>query len=221
MDLLVLGHAGAPVLVFPSSHGRFYDWENLGMAGAIADKLEQGHNQMICVDSVDGESFYNKSVHPYHRIQRHLAFEGYVMEEVVPFIQHRAHGMGITSTGASFGGYHAANFFFKFPWAFSKLISLSGAFDVSSFMHGYYSDAVFYSMPAHYVPGIHDPHVLHQLRQKRIILTAGEYDPCRSENDQLHYILNEKGIPHTYDFVHGAFGHDWPWWKEQLRRHIV
>ena len=33
MELLVLGHAGAKVLVFPTSQGRFFEWEDRGMAG--------------------------------------------------------------------------------------------------------------------------------------------------------------------------------------------
>ncbi|MEY3787833.1 MAG: hypothetical protein RLZ75_2040, partial [Pseudomonadota bacterium] len=31
MELLVFGHAGAKVLVFPSRFGRFYEYEKLGL----------------------------------------------------------------------------------------------------------------------------------------------------------------------------------------------
>ncbi len=31
MELLIYGHAGARVLVFPTSKGRFYEWEDRGM----------------------------------------------------------------------------------------------------------------------------------------------------------------------------------------------
>ena len=35
MELLVFGHAGLPVIVFPTSMGRFFDYENRDMIGII------------------------------------------------------------------------------------------------------------------------------------------------------------------------------------------
>ena len=39
--MLVFGHAGARVLVFPTSMGRFFQWEDSGMITALGDQLEQ------------------------------------------------------------------------------------------------------------------------------------------------------------------------------------
>src|SRR5512142_2558153 len=64
MELLVFGHAGARVLVFPTSMGRFYQWEDFGMVGALSGALEAGHFQLICVDTVDGESWYADAIPP-------------------------------------------------------------------------------------------------------------------------------------------------------------
>lgn len=36
MPLRVYGHWGVPILVFPCSLGRYYDYENMGMIDAIA-----------------------------------------------------------------------------------------------------------------------------------------------------------------------------------------
>ena len=58
MELLVFGHAGARVLVFPPRMGRFYDNENRGMIEALRPQLENGSMQLFCLDSLDGESFY-------------------------------------------------------------------------------------------------------------------------------------------------------------------
>ena len=38
MEALVFGHAGTPVLVFPTSGGRFFDCEDRGMMAALAPK---------------------------------------------------------------------------------------------------------------------------------------------------------------------------------------
>ncbi len=40
MELLAYGHAGLPILVFPTSQGRFYEYENSGMIHAIWQKIE-------------------------------------------------------------------------------------------------------------------------------------------------------------------------------------
>ena len=37
MDLLVFGHAGARAIVFPTSMGTFFEWEDRGMIGALAE----------------------------------------------------------------------------------------------------------------------------------------------------------------------------------------
>jgi esterase/lipase superfamily enzyme len=40
MELLVFGHGGPPVIVFPTSMGAFFEYEDRGMVAALADKLE-------------------------------------------------------------------------------------------------------------------------------------------------------------------------------------
>ncbi len=220
MELLRFGHAGVPVLVFPCSMGRFYEWQDFGMVDSLAHQLENGFNQLVCVDSVDGESFYNKAADPYTRIKRHQQYEGYITGEVLPFAASLSDQKPIVA-GASFGGYHAANMAFKFPDRFCKMISLSGAFDVRSFLGGFYNDDVYFSNPIDFVPNVSDGRVLDAMRATRYVFTLGEYDPCRASNEQLHQILDAKGIPHLFDFLPGAFGHDWPWWRSLIQQHIV
>jgi esterase/lipase superfamily enzyme len=77
MELLVFGHAGVPAMVFPSSCGRFYEWEDRNLVGAIYHKLNAGEIQLFCVDSVDAESWYNRDVPPRWRIARHMQYESY------------------------------------------------------------------------------------------------------------------------------------------------
>ena len=89
MELLVFGHAGLPVLVFPTSGGRFYEFEDRGMIGAVAGRIDAGHLQFFCVDSVDMESWYNRNVAPRWRIARHVQYEDYLIHEVVPLIRQK------------------------------------------------------------------------------------------------------------------------------------
>ena len=84
MELLIFGHAGLPVVVFPTSCGRFYDFEDRGMIAALAGKIDAGELQLICMDSVDAESWYNRSQAPRGRIQRQLRYEEYLLDEALP-----------------------------------------------------------------------------------------------------------------------------------------
>ena len=89
MELLVFGHGGARVLVFPTSRGRFYEWEDRGMFGphGLGHHIAQGWLQVYCVDSVDAESWYNYAAHPGHRGWRQTQYLNYVAGEVLPFTQ--------------------------------------------------------------------------------------------------------------------------------------
>src|SRR5579872_5064494 len=89
MELLVFGHGGAAVLVFPTSMGRFYQYEDFGMVATLGHHIEQGWIQLFCVDSVDAESWYNLAVHPHARAVRQRKYEEYILREVVPFIRDR------------------------------------------------------------------------------------------------------------------------------------
>src|SRR5690242_19797550 len=136
MEVLVFGHGGTPLLVFPTSMGRFFEYEDRGMIGVLSGKLEGGELQLFCPDSVDTESWYNKGAHPYHRVQRHLQYERYVVNELLPFIRWKNPAQLLAVTGCSFGGYHAVNFALKHPDAVSHCVAMSGAYDIHQFLDG-------------------------------------------------------------------------------------
>ena len=220
MELLVFGHGGTPVLAFPSSMGRYYEWQDFGMVEALGPQLTDGHNLLVCVDSIDGESLYNEQVDPYTRIKRHQQYEAYIFNEVVPFVHHRSGNGFVIAAGASFGAYHAMNAVLKQPWQFGKVIAMSGKFDIKSHLDGFYNDDVYFSNPVDYLPNLDDAGTLDALRRNHIILTTAEFDPCKDPNLHFSHLLDAKGIGHTLDFEPGVFGHDWPWWRDTIRKHI-
>src|SRR6266704_6151357 len=83
MEVLHFGHAGRPLLVFPTSMGRFYQWEDFGLVGALSDKIEAGFIQLWCVDSVDGDSWYANGKSSEDRVARHLRYERYLLDELM------------------------------------------------------------------------------------------------------------------------------------------
>src|SRR2546427_12977756 len=90
MELLVFGHAGARVIVFPTSAGRFHDWEDRGLIRqTLGDSIERGDIQLYCVDSLDGESWYAKDRSGLDRVRRHAQYDAYISQEVLPFSQQK------------------------------------------------------------------------------------------------------------------------------------
>ena len=174
MEMLVFGHAGLPALVFPTSCGRFFEFEDRGMIHAVEDKLEHGRLQLFCVDSVDSESWYNRAVPPRWRIARHVQYEQYIMQEVLPFLRQKNRSPQLAAIGCSFGGYHALNIALRHPDVFTAMLSMGGAFDTSSFLSGYYDDDCYFNIPMHYLPNISDPWYLHRYRHNTYILATGD-----------------------------------------------
>src|SRR5258708_11719182 len=115
MELLVFGHSGVPMLVFPTSMGRFFDYESRGMIDVIAHKYENGDFQAFCLDSVDAESWYNKGVHPRERASRHVLYDRYLVEEAVPFVRTKNSSDHLVATRCSFARDHPINFPFLNP----------------------------------------------------------------------------------------------------------
>ncbi len=117
--------------------------------------------------------------------------------------------------GASFGGYHAANFAFRHPGYVSHLFSMSGAFSIKSFMDGFYNNEVFFNSPEDYLHGLNDP----ELWNIDIVLGTSNWDICLDSNLKLSEILNQKSINHWLD-IRQDRKHDWPVWKEMLPHYI-
>ena len=215
MELLVFGHSGIPLLVFPTSMGRFYDYEDRGMIQAIASRYENGQLQAFCVESVDAESWYNKNIHPGERVLRHLDYEDYLLREVIPFIIFHNQNCAPLATGCSFGAYHAVNFALRHPDLVSGCVSMGGAFDIRQFLNGYYDDNCYFNCPPDFLPNLCDNWYQQRFRDLgKFVLATGEHDICLNENLRLSSIMNQKGIPHYLDVWGDGTGHDWHWWHQ-------
>ena len=218
MELLVFGHGGAPYLVFPTSMGSFFEYEDTGMVGALRQKLQHGNLQLFCVASVDRESWYNRGVHPRHRIDRALAYEQYLLWDVVPLIRQRnANGIGVT--GCSFGAYQALTFALRHPDVAASCVAMSGAFDIRKFLDGYYDQDCYFLCPLDFLPRLDDPWYLDRYREHKWLLTTGEHDICLRDNERMSNLLTAKGVSHSLHVWHGMW-HDWPWWQKMAQAYL-
>lgn len=213
--MLVFGHGGQPLILFPTSKGAYYQNKDEGLIEAARWFLEQGKVRIYCPDSIDAWSWYDKSIPPSVRAFNHSCYDRMVQTEIAPRAQYETGYSRIATAGCSFGGYHAVNFAFRHPGLTSHCFSMSGAFDIKQFVDGYYDDNVYYNNPADFLPGDSDP----DLWRMGIILGAGEHDICRAENERLSGILHQKQIEHWLDIRPGAV-HDWPVWRTMFPHYL-
>jgi len=219
MELLVFGHAGARLIVFPTSFGRFHEWEDRGMTRPLHEHLERGWIQMICVDAIDTETWYNKRCHPADRVLRQNQYYSYLLHEVLPFSRHINPNPFQITTGASFGAYHAVNFAFRHPDCVGRIIGMSGLYDIKRFSDGYYDQNVYFHNPVDFIGNEYDPWRLEQLRRMDIILAVGRDDALRASNEYLSEQLWGKGIGNALRIWDG-FAHDWPVWEKMLPLYV-
>ena len=143
---------------------------------------------------------------------------------MAPFIESHCQspGIGITTTGASFGAYHAVNTLFKHPDKFRRYLALSGVYDIRKFMDGDYDDNFYFNNPVDYVASLHDPHIVRLLHQCDIRLATGT-GPYEDSGPtyRMADVLRSRGIPHSVDNCGAEGGHDWPYWKKQMDHYIA
>jgi esterase/lipase superfamily enzyme len=221
MELKVYGYYGKPMLVFPAQGGRFHEYEDFHMIGAISRFIESGRVKVFTVDSIDNQSWANGGAHPADRARRHDDYDRYITAEVVPFIRQHCGGSGqkVISTGCSMGGYHAANAFFRHPDLFDAMICLSGLFQLRMFIGDYMDETVYFNTPLAFLADMDDPWYLDLYRRSAIIVGVGQgawEDAMLADAHALQRILSSKSVPCWIDLWGGDVNHDWPWWRKMM-----
>lgn len=226
MELLVFGHAGAKILVFPTRQGRFFDYENWGLVNAVRDRIEAGLFRLFCVDAVDSESLYCRCVPPPTRIERHRQYERYILQEVIPFMISENGVPSLIVHGCSIGAYHAVNLALRHPSLFCKVVALSGRYDLTrpvagfeDLFGGHYDEDVYFITPNHYVPNLQDATYLDPIRRMDITLAVGEHDPFHESNRILSQALAEKGVPHRLAIWEGE-AHRARYWRQMVQHYL-
>ena len=214
MEILRFGGGGLSLLVFPTSQGRFYQWEDFGMVAALQDKIEAGYLQLWCVDSVDSESWYAPGT-PAARVQCHLQYERYLLDEVLPRLGGRP-----VAAGTSFGALHSLLLALRHPTRLGGFVGLSGAYDTQRWLDGNREGQAYFINPMAFLPGLSDEAYLRPLRDmEKKVIASGEQDPNVAESRRVGTLLQEKGVGARLDLWPG-WAHDWPYWKEMMRKYV-
>lgn len=227
-QVVVHGHWGRPVLVFPSEAGSAWDFANNGMVHAVRFLVDAGRAKLYCVDSADAVSWSDRSVPIEERARRHDLYERWLLEEVVPFVREDSGGRAdILTIGASMGAFHAANVALRHADRFPQALCLSGSYDPSEWhAWGDRGDAAYFHNPMEYVANLHGDHLDWLRSAVHLVLVVGqgswEVDPTRALPSTRRFaaVLADKGIPHELDLWGHDVPHDWPSWQRQLAHHL-
>jgi esterase/lipase superfamily enzyme len=218
MPVVAYGHAGRPLLMFPTWAADFLEYERFHLIDSVRHLVDAGRLRVYSINSINRYTLMNESADPRWKAALMSRFDSYLTDEVLPLIRHESGGAEPLTAGASMGAYLAANAYFRHPDLFAGTIPMSGSYDVRPWFNGYHDDNVYYNNPVEYLPNLDDDFFLPRLRQARAIVILsgqGSYEaPERSR--QLSDILRSKGIPHTLDIWGPDVNHDWPWWRKML-----
>jgi len=225
MEYKIYGHKGKPVLVFPTSNGRFYQYEDSGMINALQHYIDEGKIQIWSVDGIDWETFFATHWDNNYKIARHEDYFNYINEEIIPSILWRSkennegRDQQLAVTGCSMGAYHAANFYFRYPWFIDTVISLSGIYSTNYFFHDYKPTEIYLNSPIDYLKNNCDAYYIDRFRKSNLIFCCGQgsyEDMMLKDTYELKHVFDQKGIPAWFDFWGNDSIHDWPWWQKQI-----
>ena len=220
------GSYGRPVLVFPSSEGRAEDAETYGLVDAVRPLLEAGRVKLYCVDSWDGGSWYRRDLPLEERARRHEAYERWVVEGVVPFVDADCGGrQDMAVAGCSFGAYHAANLALRRADLFPLALCFSGVYDLSVLGWGERGTSFHLNNPLWSLGAAEGEH-LDWLRSRLSLLLVcgqGQWEDTTGALDSTRAfgaLCADKGLRVETDLWGHDVPHDWPSWRAQLAHHL-
>lgn len=219
MDVVMYGHYGFSLLLLPTAAADYLEYERFQLIDAISKYINEGKVKVFSINSINNESWLNNQMNPRHKSIRHVQFNNYVYNEVLPFIRNMtSHDTPIITSGASFGALHAANLFFKRPDLISGIIAMSGVYNLGAYTKGYHDEDVYFNSPFQYLQNLNDDYFLPRIQASQhihLLSGSGSYEAPNASR-RFSAVLNAKGIPHELDIWGTDMSHDWPTWRAML-----
>lgn len=215
------GEVGVPVLVFPTAGGDCEEIERMGIVEACGSLMAAGRVKLYSMDSIAGRAWLERA-DPGHAAWLQNQFDAAVRWEVVPAIRTdcRDDSIRIVTAGASIGAFNAVEVLTRHPDVFDKAVAMSGTFDLTPWLDGWWSDDFYFSSPLHWLPNLESGWQLDHLKDRFIVLPTGTgewEDP--EESWRMADVLGSKGIPNRVDQWEG-WPHDWQTWRAMLPEYL-
>ena len=101
MEIAVYGHFGFALLLLPTAAADYLEYERFLLIDVLKPHIEAGKVKVFSINSINSEAWLNNQMHPRHKAIRHQQFNGYVENEVVPFIKLHTSADTPINTGAT------------------------------------------------------------------------------------------------------------------------
>lgn len=220
MPVVSYGHRGHPLLLFPTAAADYLECERFFLIKSVEPAIMEGRIRVISIESINKHAWMDRQLPVKEQARRQALYARYVEDELVPYIRAISNDPSarIATSGASFGGFHCANAFFRRPDLFDALIAMSGFYDLApDYLKGYSDDNCYYNNPVWYLANLSGAH-LETLRTRcaiAIVSGQGAYEAPECSR-VLSRLLESKAIPHQLDLWGHDVNHDWPWWRRML-----
>ena len=220
MPLVAYGHAGYPLLMFPTAAADYLEYERFYLVDAIKEFIDNGLIRAYSINSVNRYSLLNQQEsHPGWKVEMLSRYDRYITDEVLPLIRNECgDDVKPLTTGASLGALLAANTYFKHSDNFRGVIAMSGSYNIYNYLENYFDENVYYNNPMMYLKNLDDDYHLPRLQKAdsiAIVTGQGAFEaPDRSRD--LSELLRSKEIPHVLDVWGHDVNHDWVWWRKML-----
>ncbi|KIG19232.1 hypothetical protein DB30_04697 [Enhygromyxa salina] len=218
------GVMGQPVLIFPTAGGDAEEIERFHLVRVLEPLITAGRIKVYSCDSVAGRAMVHQEGSPQHRMWLLNQFHQHVRHEVVPAIRKDCNSddIGIWTTGASIGAFHAVAVTCRWPHIFHRALGMSGTWNILRFFKSEdkYTEDYFVSSPLQFVPTLGGVH-LEELRKRFILMASGSgRAEDMSESWGLANLLGSKGVPNRVDPWGDEWHHDWPTWRNMLPKYL-
>jgi esterase/lipase superfamily enzyme len=219
-EMLVFGHYGYPVVLFPTFKAHFWEAKDFGLINSASNLINSGQIKIYCPDGADWLSWDNSSISPAEKVEAHIAYENTILNDVIGYVRHETTLERVGVAGCNFGAYHALNLAFKHPDQVEKLVCVGGSFDIKPFIDNYYDDNCYFNNPPDYLPNLTDNYYLDKFKTMKIILGTGESDQYSDQNKYISEILRSKSVNHWLD-IRPNTGHSWEFWREVFPKYLA
>jgi esterase/lipase superfamily enzyme len=195
------------------------------MLDALAPLVDAGRLKLYCPESNVAEAWTRRDHDAAWRIQRHVAYERFVLDTLVPRIRAdcRSPALPLAVAGCSLGAFYAANLALKHPATFRWALCMSGRYAMTHFTDGFSNGDVYFNNPIAYVGSLEGEPLEQIRRHTHVVLTCGQgmwEEGCIDETRSLAGLLAAKQIPHELDLWGHDVAHDWSWWRRQASHHL-
>ena len=198
MRVNIYGTEGTPVIIYPTAHGDLLEWEEQGGIAILEEQIDEGYNQIYCIEDFAQESFMNSEIDPVSRIERFSQYQSYIMDELLPFISEENSNPYVINAGAAIGAYCALLMALKYPTNFHKVIGLCGYYDIRVHMDEFFDDNVYFNNPVEFIPNLSDEKLLKMISAVDIRLLNYANDTTKGDTHKMSDILWLKFIEHEH-----------------------